>query len=105
MNTEQYFALYIAHNRNMFPYQDLPLMKQKVEQQGLPLVPLKSPIVAFLLALFLGGLAIDKFYLGQWELGLLKLCTGSGCGIWWFLDLFHIISITKTINYKNFMKA
>jgi hypothetical protein len=45
---------------------------------------------ALLISLFLGGLAIDRFYLGYTGLGILKLITCGGCGIWAIYDLIMI---------------
>jgi len=49
----------------------------------------KSQTTTFLLALFGGFVGADLFYLGYIGLGLLKMVTLGGCGVWWALDLIR----------------
>lgn len=56
----------------------------------------KSYLVAWILSYFLGFLGIDRFYLGYTGLGIAKLLTFGGCGIWAFIDWILIFAgVTK----------
>ena len=50
----------------------------------------KSWTTALILSILLGGLGIDRFYLGHTGLGVAKLLTLGGCGIWALIDLILI---------------
>ena len=62
-----------------------------------PATATKSFMATWLLALFLGGLGADRFYLGKIGTGILKLVTAGGFGIWALIDLI----ITLTGNQKD----
>ena len=55
-------------------------------------------VTALLLAIFLGNLGIDRFYLGQTGLGIGKLLTFGGCGVWSLIDLILIAMRKVTDN-------
>ena len=54
----------------------------------------KSYIAAMILAWFLGVFGVDRFYLGYTGIGLAKLFTFGGLGIWAFID-FILIALRR----------
>ena len=54
----------------------------------------RSWMVALLLSFFLGGIGVDRFYLGYTGLGVVQLLTLGGCGIWVIID-FILIAVGK----------
>lgn len=54
---------------------------------------MKDPLLSILLSIFIGSLGIDRFYIGDVGLGIGKLLTAGGCGIWWLIDIFLITEL------------
>lgn len=48
-------------------------------------------------------IGIDRFFLDDTILGVVKVVTGGGFGIWWIIDLFSINKRTFAYNYDLLM--
>ena len=62
----------------------------------------KDPILILVLSIVVGTLGVDRFLLGQTGLGVLKLLTCGGLGIWWIVDLFLVMDMAKEQNFNTF---
>jgi TM2 domain-containing membrane protein YozV len=62
---------------------------------------LKDPTTILLVSIFVGYLGIDRFMLGDTGLGVGKLLTCGGFGIWQIVDWFLISDATKAKNMEK----
>lgn len=98
--------LFIATNSKSFEGHLIPSIREQLlalpEEKWTLIQSLsfKDPIVALIISLLAGGLGIDRFYIGDTGLGLIKLFTCGGFGIWAFIDLFLIMGAAKDKNYR-----
>lgn len=47
-------------------------------------------LLTLIMSILFGSLGVDRFIMGHIGLGILKLITLGGCGIWWIIDLILI---------------
>jgi TM2 domain-containing membrane protein YozV len=47
-------------------------------------------VAILIVSILVGSLGVDRFMLGHVGLGILKLITLGGCGIWWLIDVILI---------------
>ena len=65
-------------------------------------ISLQKPTVILILAIFLGW---ERFFLDDIGLGILKVLTCYGCGIWWLIDIFSAKRRAYEYNYKKFIET
>ncbi len=47
-------------------------------------------VLTLIMSIIFGGLGVDRFIMGHVGLGILKLITFGGCGVWWLVDLILV---------------
>lgn len=109
-NLDKFATNYSLINADKYPKESEKYIASEVNQlsntQQLLLtdqLKLKDPTLALLLSFFFGTFAVDRFYLGNIMLGILKLITIGGCGIWTIIDWFIIMKSTRKQNLDKFV--
>lgn len=68
--------------------------------------PTKSAGITVALSIFLGGLGVDRFYVGDIGLGVAKLLFGwITFGIWYLVDIFLCYRKARKVNFERLMSA
>lgn len=65
----------------------------------------KDPTTSLIVSLLGGGLGIDRFLIGDTGMGVGKLLTCGGLGIWTIIDWFLIMGATREKNMENFQNT
>lgn len=65
------------------------------------LMQMKDPIISLVLSIVVGYLGVDRFYVGDIGLGVIKLITCGGLYVWWLVDIFTIMGKTRMRNYEQ----
>ena len=64
-----------------------------------------DPVIILIVSLVTGPLAVDRFMIGDTGLGIAKLITCGGFGIWMLIDWVLIMGITRRKNTEKLMRA
>lgn len=92
-----------GHNLNAIRERLLALDDEKWPM--IQMVQFKDPTTALLISIFAGVYGIDRFYVGDTGMGVGKLLTCGGLGIWAIVDWFLIQGVTKQKNLEKFNQA
>lgn len=55
-------------------------------------------VLTLVMSVVFGSLGVDRFIMGHVGLGILKLITFGGCGVWWLID---VILIATKYEFKD----
>lgn len=98
--------------RNFIPEEKIPAFRNALGRANencytaLSMAPLKNPMTVLLFSIFLGGLGVDRFYIGDTGMGVGKLLLGGlTFGIWPLVDIFLCYKKAKEQNFVLLMRA
>ncbi len=97
----------VAHVAPYIPEENLPMVVEALKKMPedklttINMIAFKKPHVTAILACLTGYYGIDRFYLGQTGLGIVKLITCGGLLIWSLIDFFKFDSNCKKANYQK----
>lgn len=63
-------------------------------------IPLKKKVVAILLAIFLGALGVDRFYVNDVKLGIFKIVGTVGSSLFLFVPILGTIASIANVIWK-----
>lgn len=99
--------MFILSNGKFFESHQINFIREELLKQDdikwaiLSTAQFKDPTTTLIISLLVGHLGIDRFLIGDVGIGVGKLLTCGGLGIWTVIDWFMIQKATRE---KNMMK-
>ncbi len=96
----------MANGKN-FESHMVPGIREKLlnaEESKWPLIQsldFKNPTMLLIISILVGYLGVDRFVIGDVGLGIGKLLTCGGLGIWTIIDWFLIMGATREKNIEK----
>jgi len=99
--------MYLMTNAKNFEGHQIPVLRDMLMQSddsrfmAVQAANLKDPTTMLIISILAGGLGIDRFMLGETGLGIAKLLTCGGFGIWTIVDWFIIMGRSREMNFNK----
>ncbi len=111
MEKEKVNALYMQY-QDLVPQEQRMNLKRNLEKasdesyENVSMVKTYNPMIVLICSIFLGGLGVDRFLIGDVGLGVCKLLFGwLTFGIWPLVDIFFSYKKAKEKNLNNIISA
>ncbi len=101
--------MFLMSNGKFFESHQIPALREKLLAMdddrfvSLQAISFKDPTITIIISLFAGSLGIDRFFLGDTGIGIGKLLTCGGFGIWTIVDWFLIMGRAREINMEKIL--
>jgi TM2 domain-containing membrane protein YozV len=96
----KYFEGYeVAELRNQLLYAD------ESKWAVIQTLQFKDPTTSLIVSLVAGSFGVDRFIIGDTGLGIGKLLTCGGLGVWAIIDWFKIMGATREKNMMQLQEA
>jgi len=99
--------MFIMANGKFFESHEVPVIRDRLlalddsKWSIVQTLQFKDPTTSLIISLLGGQLGIDRFIIGDTGLGIGKLITCGGFGIWAIVDWFMIMGATREKNLKK----
>jgi TM2 domain-containing membrane protein YozV len=96
--------MFLMSNGKFFESHQLNAIRENLLQMSddkwpfIQTLQFKDPTTSLIVSLVGGGLGIDRFLIGDTGLGIGKLLTCGGLGVWTIIDWFLIMGATREKN-------
>ena len=110
MNTQK-VDMFIMSNVKFFESHQMAFIRKKLitiddsKWEKLSITQFKDPTTVLIISILIGSLGIDRFMIGDTGLGIGKLLTCGGFGIWSIIDWFLIQKATREKNLEKIQQV
>lgn len=106
---QQKVDMFLMTNGKFFPEEKIMFIRERLLAMDdtkaalMMSIQFKDPTIALVLSLLIGAYGVDRFYIGDTGVGIGKLLTCGGFGIWAIIDWFLIMGATREKNFDRLM--
>ncbi len=106
MDAQKVDAFIMANNKFFQDYQVATIRNMLLEADEskwglIQTLQFKDPTIVLIISLLGGSLGIDRFFIGDMGMGIGKLITCGGFGIWTIVDWFLIMGAARDKNLQK----